>query len=162
MRLTFLSPSSLVAHLPQATLTIGSMSQLSQLLFDEVGSCLLERIRDVAAETCEGVHGGTWFVDLLTSRTIGRWEGRALYVCSLGSFVLRALILMMAVRELRNFHVAFAHDSSVVCTATWLERGERHPVTHVEAYTPAGARGPSLLDWVRQKVDKALESSSKE
>lgn len=79
LRLTYLSPSSLIAHLPQATLTIGSISQLSQLLFDEVGSCLLECICEVASELCESVHG-TWFVDLLTNRTIGRWEGRALYV----------------------------------------------------------------------------------
>ena len=59
------------------------MSQLSQLLFDEVGSCLLERIREVATMRCEGAVACTWFVDPLASRTVGRWEGHALYVVSL-------------------------------------------------------------------------------
>lgn len=77
LRLTYLSPSSLTAHLAQATLSIASIPQLTQLLYDEVGSCILEQICDIGNELCEGVHG-TWFVDLLTGRTIGRWEGRVL------------------------------------------------------------------------------------
>ena len=87
LHFTFASPSSLVAHLPQATLPLGSMSQLTQLLVDEAGACLLERILEVAAAKFEGAVVGTWFVDLLASRTVGRWEGHALcariliYVC---------------------------------------------------------------------------------
>lgn len=76
IRLTFLSPSSLTAHLPQATLKISSIPQLCQLLTDEVERCLLYRICERGRETHEHV-GGTWFVDL--SRCVGRWEGCVLY-----------------------------------------------------------------------------------
>lgn len=55
--------------------------------------------------------------------------------------------------------MAFAEDSSVVCTATSLERGDRHPITHIESYTAKGKDGLSLLGWVRQIIDRALESS---
>ncbi|KAI0089208.1 subunit 17 of mediator complex-domain-containing protein [Irpex rosettiformis] len=79
IRFTYSSPSSLTAHLPQATLAVASISQLTQLLWDEVGSCLLQRICEIGEELSEGIHG-TWFVDLLTGRTVGRWEGKALYV----------------------------------------------------------------------------------
>ncbi|KZT12461.1 uncharacterized protein LAESUDRAFT_638864 [Laetiporus sulphureus 93-53] len=74
LRFTFVSPSILVAHLPQATLGIASIPQLSQLLADEVGGCILKRICDIGTERCAGVDG-TWFVDLLTGRSVGRWEG---------------------------------------------------------------------------------------
>ncbi|GLB33862.1 putative subunit 17 of Mediator complex [Lyophyllum shimeji] len=53
IRLTFLSPSSLTAHLAQATLTISSIPQLCQLLIDEVERRLLHGI----------------------CRCVGRWEG---------------------------------------------------------------------------------------
>ncbi|THG92780.1 hypothetical protein EW026_g8242 [Hermanssonia centrifuga] len=70
---------------------------------------------------------------LLEAFTVGRWEGCAL-----------------------NFQVIFAEDSSVVCTATMLERGERHPATRIESYTASGMSGLPLLDWVRQTIDRAL------
>lgn len=79
LRFTFSSPSSLIAHLPQATLTIASIPQLTQLLVDEIGSCLLNRICELGSTLCEPVHG-TWFVDLLTGRSVGRWEGHVLWV----------------------------------------------------------------------------------
>lgn len=69
----------LIAHLPQATLGIASMAQLSQLLADEVGMFLLKRICDIGTERCSGV-SGAWFVDTLTSRSVGKWEGCVLYV----------------------------------------------------------------------------------
>ncbi|KAJ7781186.1 subunit 17 of mediator complex-domain-containing protein [Mycena metata] len=72
VRLTFRSPSSLTAHLSQATLTISSIPQLRQLLGDEVERCLLQRVCEVGGELCESV-GGIWFIDL--SRCVGRWEG---------------------------------------------------------------------------------------
>jgi len=72
IRLTFLSPSSLTAHLSQATLIISSLPQLCQLLSDEVERCLLHRICDLGTDLC-GNGGGTWFVDL--NRCVGRWEG---------------------------------------------------------------------------------------
>ncbi|EKM59963.1 uncharacterized protein PHACADRAFT_250784 [Phanerochaete carnosa HHB-10118-sp] len=132
LRFTYVSPSSLTAHLPQATLTVASITHLTQLLFDEVSRCLLGRICDVGSEMCEVVHG-TWFVDLLAGRTVGRWEGRVL-----------------------TFQVTFAENSGVVCTATKLESSERRPAALVDRYTVAGKAGESLLDWVRRTVDAAL------
>jgi mediator of RNA polymerase II transcription subunit 17 len=80
VRLTFRSPSSLTAHLSQATLAISSIPQLRQLLGDEVERCLLQRICEVGRELCEHV-GGIWFIDL--SRCVGRWEGCVLCVSSI-------------------------------------------------------------------------------
>ncbi|KAH9853483.1 subunit 17 of mediator complex-domain-containing protein [Lenzites betulinus] len=74
LRLTTSSPSTLTAHLPQATLSIASISQLTQLLVDEISSCLLYRICDIGTERCARV-SGTWFVDLISGRSVGRWEG---------------------------------------------------------------------------------------
>lgn len=74
LRFTSLSPSTLTVHLPQTTLTVTAITQLTQLLFDEVSKCLLERMREIGTEMSESVHG-IWFVDLLTGRTVGRWEG---------------------------------------------------------------------------------------
>ncbi|KAI9063255.1 hypothetical protein FKP32DRAFT_1666662 [Trametes sanguinea] len=78
LRFTTSSPSTLTAHLPQATLSIASISQLTQLLGDEISSRLLRRICEIGAERCEKVNG-TWFVDLLSGRSVGRWEGCVLY-----------------------------------------------------------------------------------
>ncbi|KIK95587.1 hypothetical protein PAXRUDRAFT_32897 [Paxillus rubicundulus Ve08.2h10] len=74
LRLTFLSPSSLTAHLPQATLPIASIPQLTQLLSDEVGKCLLHKLCESGNHYCERI-GGTWFVDMVSGKAIGRWEG---------------------------------------------------------------------------------------
>lgn len=74
VRLTFLSPSSLTAHLPQATLPLSSIPQLVQLLSDEMEQCLLNRICEVGSDVCDRVNG-TWFVDMLSARSVGRWEG---------------------------------------------------------------------------------------
>ncbi|RPD67175.1 hypothetical protein L226DRAFT_499129 [Lentinus tigrinus ALCF2SS1-7] len=74
LRFTTASPSTLIVHLPQATLPIASISQLSQLLVDEISSRLLSRICEIGTELCERVNG-TWFVDLLSGRSVGRWEG---------------------------------------------------------------------------------------
>ncbi|KAG9317670.1 subunit 17 of mediator complex-domain-containing protein [Chiua virens] len=74
LRFTFLSPSSLIAHLPQATLSITSVPQLSQLLSDEVEKCLLAKLCESGSQYSESF-GGTWFVDTVSGKTIGRWEG---------------------------------------------------------------------------------------
>jgi len=74
LRLSFTSPSSLIAHLAQATLTLSSIPQLCQLLSDEIERCLLGKICEIGSRVCGHV-GGTWFVDLVTSRSVGRWEG---------------------------------------------------------------------------------------
>jgi mediator of RNA polymerase II transcription subunit 17 len=84
IRLTFLSPSSLTAHLSQATLAISSLPQLRQLLSDEVERCLLQKICNIGTQLCEHV-GGTWFVDL--NKCVGRWEGCVLYAHSTQSAI---------------------------------------------------------------------------
>ncbi|EIN10368.1 hypothetical protein PUNSTDRAFT_65442 [Punctularia strigosozonata HHB-11173 SS5] len=79
IRFTFSSPSTLTAHLPHATLPVASIPQLNQLLTDEVEQCILGSIRDTGKELCETL-GGTWFVDLLSGRAVGRWDGCILSV----------------------------------------------------------------------------------
>lgn len=74
LRLTFVSPSSLTAHLSQATLSLFSIPQLIQLLSDEVDRYLLNRICEVGSDISDRVNG-TWFVDVVSGRTVGRWEG---------------------------------------------------------------------------------------
>ncbi|KLO08277.1 hypothetical protein SCHPADRAFT_944596 [Schizopora paradoxa] len=77
IRFSFSSPSSLVAHLPQATITIISVPQLRQLLVDEFERRLLGRICSIGTDLCENING-TWFVDEMMCRSVGRWEGCAL------------------------------------------------------------------------------------
>lgn len=77
IRFTLVSPSTLVAHLSQSTLTISSAPQLCQLLMDEVEHCLLNCIRDLGKDLTGDIEG-TWFIDL--DHCIGRWEGCVLCV----------------------------------------------------------------------------------
>jgi len=84
LRFTFESPSTLAAHLTNTTLSISSIPQLCQLLLDETERFLLGRICEVGHELCEPVNGA-WFLDQLTSRSVGRWEGNVLYVELLSS-----------------------------------------------------------------------------
>ncbi|KAJ7507873.1 subunit 17 of mediator complex-domain-containing protein [Mycena galericulata] len=126
VRLTFRSPSSLTAHLSQATLPISSIPQLQQLLGDEVERCLLQRICEVGGELCEQV-GGIWFIDL--SRCVGRWEGCVL-----------------------NFRV-FVQDSAIHCSAfrlgkTGLQQGDGN--------TYSTALNVPLLTWAEGTIRKAL------
>ncbi|KAF9652247.1 hypothetical protein BDM02DRAFT_3089535 [Thelephora ganbajun] len=79
LHFTFESPSTLAAHLTNTTLSISSIPQLCQLLLDETERFLLGRICEVGRELCEPVNGA-WFLDQLTSRSVGRWEGNVLYV----------------------------------------------------------------------------------
>ncbi|KAF9009018.1 subunit 17 of mediator complex-domain-containing protein [Cyathus striatus] len=72
VRFTFMSPSTLTAHLSQATLNVSTISQLSQLLMDEIEKCLLQRICELGRQLSDCVDG-TWFIDL--NRCVGRWEG---------------------------------------------------------------------------------------
>ncbi|KAJ7068332.1 subunit 17 of mediator complex-domain-containing protein [Mycena amicta] len=72
VRLTFRSPSSLTAHLSQATLSISSIPQLRQMFADEIEGCLLRRFCEMGQEMCESV-GGTWFMD--RGQCLGRWDG---------------------------------------------------------------------------------------
>ncbi|KAH8830499.1 subunit 17 of mediator complex-domain-containing protein [Flagelloscypha sp. PMI_526] len=77
LRLTLNAPSTLTAHLPQATLQIGSIGMLHQLMDDEVCAALLRGICEVGErvfdEACDSADEGSWFVDL--NECVGRWEG---------------------------------------------------------------------------------------
>jgi len=77
LRFTFSSPSSLVAHLSQATLPVSSIPQLAQLLRDETEQCLLQRICEMGAEISERL-SGTWLVDMPMNRVVGKWESQTL------------------------------------------------------------------------------------
>ncbi|KAF8505758.1 subunit 17 of mediator complex-domain-containing protein [Russula emetica] len=77
LRFTFSSPSSLVAHLSQATLPVSSIPQLTQLLRDETEQCLLQRICLMGTEMSERL-SGTWLVDMPMNRVVGKWEGQTL------------------------------------------------------------------------------------
>ncbi|TDL29591.1 hypothetical protein BD410DRAFT_848954 [Rickenella mellea] len=79
IRFTFVAPSTLVANLPQATIPVASIPQLSQLLVDEIERGLLGRICEIGTELCE-VFNGVWFVDEMMCRAVGRWEGCILSV----------------------------------------------------------------------------------
>jgi mediator of RNA polymerase II transcription subunit 17 len=75
LRFTMLSPSTLAAHLSQATVAVSSLPQLSHLLMDEIDRCLLQKICTMGRDICH-VAGGIWFVDM--DRCVARWEGCAL------------------------------------------------------------------------------------
>ncbi|KAF5363246.1 hypothetical protein D9756_000427 [Leucocoprinus leucothites] len=77
IRFNFVSPSTLVAHLSQSTLTVSSVPQLCQLLMDEVEQCILNRIRDLGKSLSQNMEG-VWFIDL--DHCVGRWEGCVLWV----------------------------------------------------------------------------------
>ncbi|KAF7977414.1 hypothetical protein HWV62_3550 [Athelia sp. TMB] len=130
IRLTFLSPSSLTAHLAQATLPLSSIPQLIQLLSDEVEQCLLNRFCEVGNAISDRVNG-TWFVDIVNGRTVGRWEGCVL-----------------------NFRVFFEQDFAIRCSAFRLDHGRGDQEALLEAYGPELQM--SLLDWVKKTVEQTL------
>jgi len=72
------SPSSLTAHLSQATLTLGSIPWLTQVLRDEVEDFLLERTRELGKSI--DTRDGVWLVDKLSGQVVGRWENTAITV----------------------------------------------------------------------------------
>ncbi|KAG1892399.1 subunit 17 of mediator complex-domain-containing protein [Suillus subluteus] len=132
LRLTFLSPSSLTAHLPQATLPIASIPQLVQLLSDEVERCLLNRLCEVGSQVCERV-GATWFVDFVSGKAVGRWEGNIL-----------------------NFRVIFDKDFAIHSSAYRLNRAS-HQLSLLETYTPETSI--SLVAWLQELLEKTILES---
>ena len=144
LRFTTASPSTLIVHLPQATLPIASISQLTQLLVDEISGRLLSRICEIGTELCERVNG-TWFVDLLSGRSVGRWQGCILYV-------LRDSWVVIAISQhRRNFQIHFAGDA-ISCSASRSGRDNRP--SHIEAYRPGGQL--SLFEWVQHTIESSL------
>lgn len=132
LRLTFLSPSSLTAHLPQATLPIASIPQLVQLLSDEVERCLLNRLCEVGSQVCERA-GATWFVDFVSGKAVGRWEGTIL-----------------------NFRIIFDKDFAIHSSAYRLNRAS-HQLSLLETYTPETPI--SLVVWLQELVEKTISES---
>jgi len=126
LRLTFTSPSSLVAHLSQATLTISSLPQLSQLLMDEIEKCLLQRICEIGGELCRAV-GAIWFID--SNRCIARWEGCVL-----------------------TFRFMYESDFTISCSAFRLD-GTTSRQGHEETYHSGQI---SLLHWVEGFITDAV------
>ncbi|GJJ07541.1 hypothetical protein Clacol_001743 [Clathrus columnatus] len=61
-------------RLPQATLTITSVPQLYEILRDEVQKGFLNDICKIG-ETASMAKDGSWFIDQLSNKVIGRWEG---------------------------------------------------------------------------------------
>ncbi|KAK0206681.1 subunit 17 of mediator complex-domain-containing protein [Desarmillaria ectypa] len=127
VRFSFLAPSTLNAHLAQATLTISSIPQLNQLLTDDVGRFLLQRICELGREISGDV-SGIWFLDL--NRCVGRWEG-----CTL------------------NFRIDFHANSTLRCT---LFRLDRHTPKQGESEVYHSGHNISLIPWVEGKIRKAL------
>lgn len=76
LHLTFHAPAALVAQTSKADVMVGTIAQLSQVLNDEVSLTLLERISELGKTTC-GDPKALWFVDGISSRTMGRWGGHS-------------------------------------------------------------------------------------
>ncbi|TFK55925.1 hypothetical protein OE88DRAFT_1716574 [Heliocybe sulcata] len=132
LRLTFTSPSKLYAHLPQGKINVASITQLSQLLRDEAEQRLLNRICETGTELCSSV-SGTWFVDLITSRAVGRWEGCVL-----------------------NFRITYGEDFKILCSAFRLDRANGRPESLLDTYEARQQEGLPLLSWVEETIGVAL------
>jgi len=142
IRFSFFSPSSLVAHLPQATITIVSVPQLRQLLVDEFEGRLLGRICSTGTELCENING-TWFVDEMMCRSVGRWEGCVL-----------------------NFRVKCSESFSLDCYAHQLlstdkdKDKDRQSGTSAVQFSYLGREDQSegLFSWVRRIIEGTLSA----
>ena len=145
LRLTFTSPSSLVAHLSQATLTISSLPQLSQLLMDEIERCLLQRFCELGRELCKTV-GAIWFID--SNRCIARWEGCVLLVHALKPST-SAYITNFSLT--RTFRIFYESDFTIGCSAFRLD-GATSRQGHEETYRSGQI---SLLHWVERIITDA-------
>jgi len=134
IRLTFLSPSTLVAHLPQATISIVSIPQLRQLLVDEIERSLLGRICEIGTDVCETI-SGTWFIDEMMCRSVGRWEGCVL-----------------------NFRVKCVDRLKVDCFALRLVAKDKDTASIPEqfAYGSREDKSVGLFSWVRHIIEDTL------
>ncbi|KAG1752739.1 subunit 17 of mediator complex-domain-containing protein [Suillus paluster] len=124
---------ALLPHLPQATLPIASIPQLVQLLSDEVERCLLNRLCEVGSQVCERV-GATWFVDFVSGKAVGRWEGSIL-----------------------NFRIIFDKDFAIRASAYCLNKASHHQLSLLETYTPKTSI--SLVAWLQELLEKTMSES---
>ncbi|KAG2042791.1 subunit 17 of mediator complex-domain-containing protein [Suillus americanus] len=129
---TRIGGEALLPHLPQATLPIASIPQLVQLLSDEVERCLLNRLCEVGSQVCERV-GATWFVDFVSGKAVGRWEGNIL-----------------------NFRVIFNKDFAIHSSAYRLNRASRQ-LSLLETYAPGTSI--SLVAWLQELLEKTILES---
>jgi mediator of RNA polymerase II transcription subunit 17, fungi type len=79
LRFTFATPATLIAHLPKATLKLISISQLRQVICDEVEEVLLEKCCRLG-KSWTSVSDSSWFVDVLARQTIMQYRGITLLV----------------------------------------------------------------------------------
>jgi mediator of RNA polymerase II transcription subunit 17 len=151
LRLSLASPSTLIVHLPQVTQTITSMPQLHQLIADEFERYLLTRICELGkAFTQDAV--GSWFVDLVTSRCIGKLEGQLVYVLSVSSHLHELKLFTSS----RNFSVLY-QSGSIQASAFQMSRESRKE-TLFETYSSQSQQG--LFDWV-DRIAKKLSSRTR-
>ncbi|KAH9062717.1 subunit 17 of mediator complex-domain-containing protein [Lactarius vividus] len=127
LRFTFSSPSSLVAHLSQATLPVSSIPQLIQLLRDETEQCLLQRICEIGTEMSERL-SGTWLVDTPMNRAVGKWEGHTL-----------------------TFSVVC--DDDLQCSVSQLVRRAGHEET---VYTTYVTGSTTVFSWIQDVIERSL------
>jgi len=132
LRFTFLSPSTLTSHLPLATLPIASIPQLTQLLMDEVEKFLLNKMCDAGTQASESVNGA-WFVDPVSGKTVGRWDGCILY-----------------------FRVFFGSDLTVQSTAVRLDKVSGTQTTGTDIYKSDTS---SLVSWLHSVVENSITQS---
>lgn len=127
LRFTFSSPSSLVAHISQATLPVSSIPQLIQLLRDETEQCLLQRICELGTEMSDRL-GGTWLVDAPMNRAVGKWEGHTL-----------------------TFSVVCEED--LQCSVSQLVRRMGSEETVYTTYLTGSA---TIFSWIRDIIEQSL------
>jgi len=117
---------------------ISSIPHLCQLLIDEIERSLLGRICDIGKDVCENI-AGTWFVDEMMCRSVGRWEGCVL-----------------------NFRVKCMDRSTIDCHAHRLLRkdkerdksGNMAPV--LLTYGERENQSMGLFHWVRHVMEGTL------
>jgi len=111
---------------------ISSIPQLSQLLIDEVEGFILTRICEIGTNTCEIVNG-TWFLDLITSRSVGRWDGYVL-----------------------DFRISFIAGDRFRCRACTLD-GAGKPTKVLDTYESGVGNETQLFAWVQKTIEMSLK-----
>jgi hypothetical protein len=110
-------------------------------------SFLLNLICDVGRESSENM-SSTWFVDPLSGRSIGRWEGCIMYVLPLAILIYGTDKLLSS-----NFRLSFGDGMSIQCSASrLLKAGSVHENYQVD-------NGKSIIQWSKDFIADALESS---
>ena len=99
---------------------------------DEIEKFLLNTICDSGSQASEGVNG-TWFVDPVSGKTIGRWDGCILY-----------------------FRVFFGSDFAIQSTTVRLDKVSGTKTTHTETYDSDKS---SFVAWLHTVVENSINQS---